>query len=368
MVTLKDVAEEAGVSVQLVSVVVNGKADRYRISQSTRERVEETVKTLGYDPVNSRGARQMAARKHGIRIPNNVIAVCSISDVIPMGPIQQVTSFRMSPYDNEILAGIDAAAYEYGLDILSCRHYGNKLPRLIENGEVDGVILMGSSLSVMQQIANLKIPAVKLIGKYKRCHNVVIDNYQGMYDTVKYLVDLGHQAIAYIGQLVDGEMENPPAFVPSRERFAGFEQAMQDCGLTPEYVDVSLDEQNLEVAAAAMEKLWKKSRGKITAVVCYNDILAMGAIRYLESLGLTIPKDVSVTGFDDISQQFAFEPSISSVYYDRIKLGYRAVEVLRQSRDSWLAGEKIKWVHEVLPVEFVARQSTAPPCTQKEKM
>ena len=368
MVTLKDVAEEAGVSVQLVSVVVNGKADRYRISQATRERVEETVKTLGYDPVNSRSARQMAARKHGIRIPTNVIAVCSISDVVPSDSVRQMTPPRMNPYENEILAGIDAAAYEYGLDILSCRHYGNKLPRLIENGEVDGVILLGSSLSVMQQIADLKIPAVKLIGKYEKYHNVVINNYQGIYDAVKYLANQGHKTIAYIGQLIGGEMENPVAFAPSRERFAGFGQAMQDCGLTPKYVDVSLDQQNLEVAAAAMEKLWDKSRGKITAVVCYNDILAMGAIRHLESLGLSIPKDVSVTGFDDISQQFAFEPLISSVYYDRVKLGHRAVEVLRQSRDSWLAGEKIKWVHEVLPVEFVVRQSTAPPCTQKEKM
>lgn len=366
MVRLKDVAEKAGVSTQLVSVVINGKAERYRISQATSDHIAEMARQMGYDPENNRGARQMAARKHGVRIPYNVIAVCSVSDVVPGSPSSK-TSFRIQPYEKEILAGIDAAAYKYGLDILTCRHYGDKLPRLIENGEVDGVIPIGSSISVMEQIAVLGIPAVKLVGAYEKFHNVVIDNYDGMYDVVKQLFHLGHRNIAYIGQLIGEDMENTVAFVPSRERFAGYQQAMQDCGLHSQYVDNSLDQQSVEMGAAAMDAFWEKSQGEITAVVCYNDMLAMGAIRSLEKRGLKVPLDVSVTGFDDISQQFAFDPLISSVYYDRFKLGYRAVEILWQLRDAWLAGKTVKSTHEVLPTEFVARQSTAPPRFEKEK-
>lgn len=366
MVTLKDIAQEAGVSVQLVSVVVNGKAEKYRISQATRSRVEETVAKLGYDPGNNRGARQMVARKRGVRIAYDVIAICSINDIDPNDYETETTTFRVNPYDADILAGIDAAAYKYGLDVLSCRHRGDELPRLIKNGEVDGIIPMGCSVAILKKLAEMQIPLVQIVVPYEQSHLVAIANHQGMDDVVQHLVSLGHENIAYIGYLVDKNFQNPTEYIVSSQRFAGYRQAMQDCNLTPDYIDTSLDRQGLEVAGNAVESLWKKSDGGITAVVCYNDLVAMGTIRRLQKMGLSVPQDVSVTGFDDISRQSAFEPFITSVYYDRFKLGYRAVELLWQSRDSWLAGEKVELTHEVLPVEFIARQSTAPPRKKKE--
>jgi DNA-binding LacI/PurR family transcriptional regulator len=367
MVTLKDIAQEAGVSMQLVSAVVNGKAEQLRISLTTRERVEETVKKMGYDPSNSRGARQMVARKHGVRIPNDVIAICSINDVVYSELPGEIASARINPYDNEIMAGIDVAAYKYGLNVLSCRHQGKELPRLIRNGEVDGVIPMGCSQAILEKLVELKVPMVQLVIPYDPGHFIGIANRQGIAELVRHLVELGHKKIAYIGYLVDKDVEGPKEYIVSSERFGSYLKTLQEAGLTAQYVDTSLDKDTLEISAAAVDALWQQSGGEITAIVCHNDTLAMGVIRRLQQLGVNVPGDVSVTGFDDISRQFAFEPQITSVYYDRFKLGQRGVDLLWQSRDPWLAGEKVVPVHEVLPVTLAVRQSTGPVRKKKAK-
>jgi len=367
MVTLKDIAEKAGVSTQLVSVVINGKAEKYRISPATSERIAQMARQMGYDPENHRGARQMVARRNGHRIPSDVIAVCTVvhNDTAPKAASgEHPSSIYDHPYTGDILHGIEAAAGKVGVDVLICRHCAEKLPRLIERQEVDGVIVLAAGENVRAQIRELNLPTVNLINESASFHNITLADHQGIYEAVQYLAGLGHSDIAYIGHLVDPEAGR--IYQASRRRFAGFQAAMLDCGLEAKYVDTSLNLQNLEVADAAMEGLWKKSRGKITAVVCYNDILAMGAILALQKRGIQVPAEVSVTGLDDISQQFAFTPSITSVFYDRFKLGQRAVEILWDSRPQWLAGKKSKLVHEELPVKLALRESTAPPRTKKE--
>lgn len=357
MVTLKDVAEKAGVSTQLVSVVVNGKAEQYRIAPATSERIARLAQRMGYDPENHRGARQLAARKSGQRLPSDVIAVCTVVKSGD-GASGRVSSAYNHPYDGDILQGIEAMAVEAGLDVLICRHCAEKVPRLIERQDVDGVVILSAGDEVMAQIAQLQLPAVKLVTKRAAFHNITVANAQGIYESTRHLASLGHQRIAYLGHLIAPDAGE--FYQASRARFTGFQQAMRDCGLKAEHVEVGLTLQNTEVAAAAMDRLWEESRGEITAVVCYNDILAMGAIRSLEKRGVSVPKDVSVTGFDDISRQFAFTPHITSVFYDRFQLGRRAVEILWDVRPPWLAGEPFPLVREELPVELAVRESTAP--------
>lgn len=356
-VTLKDVARESGFSVPLVSAVVNGKADQIRISKATRQRVEEIACQMGYGLENNHSARQMAARKHGIRIANNVIAVIATAE------LSKSPSLHHSPYDSEILRGIDSKAFDLGFDVLICRHFGNKLPRLLERGEVDGVIPLASTPESLQQIMSSGLPIAKLISVYEsdHNHNILIDNQKGMLDATRHLIELGHRQIAYIGHRIAWDVSDSTLLGASRERYAGFEQAMNEAGLPLQYVDATLAEQSMAAAGAAMDGLWERSHGKITAVVAYNDVMAMGIVRSLQKRGLHVPQDVSVIGFDDISTNLAFEPLLSSVSYDRFNLGQRAVEVLFNSRPQWLAGEKLDLVREVWPVRFVERESTAPP-------
>lgn len=356
-VTLKDVAKETGVSAHSVSAVLNGKADQYRISQATQERIEKIAAELGYDPDNNRSARQLAARKHGMRIANNVIAIIAVAE------LSKSPSLHHSPYDSEILRGIDSKAFELGLDVLMCRHFGNKLPRLLEQGEVDGIIPLASTPESLRQIMASGLPIAKIISVYESYnnHNILIDNKGGMLEAVQHLIKLGHYHIAYIGHRIARDVTDSTLIGAARERYAGFEAAMQEAGLPLQYVDATLAEQSMTAAGAAMDRLWKQSNGEITAVVGYNDLMAMGIVRSLQKRNLKIPEDVSVVGFDDISMNFAFEPRLSSVRYDRFNLGQRAVEVLFNSRPQWLAGETMNLVREVWPVEFVERESTAPP-------
>lgn len=357
MVTLKDVARESGVSVPLVSAVVNGKADQYRISMITRAKVEEMAQQMGYSPDNNRSARQMAARKHGVRIANNVIAVCAVAQS------SKSPSLHLRPYDGEILRGIDYKAFELGLDVLICSHFGGRLPRLLEQGEVDGIIPLVSTPESLQQIMACGIPIAKIIISYEsdHNHNILIEDKQGILEAARHLVKLGHRNIAYVGHRIARDVSDSILLGAARERYAGFEQAMQEANLPLQYVDATLAEQSMAAADAAMDKLWEQSHGEITAVVGYNDVMAMGIVRSLQKRGLKVPGDVSVVGFDDTSNEYAFEPRITSVSYDRFNLGQRAVEALFNSRPQWLAGEKMELVREVWPVTFVERESTAPP-------
>ena len=363
-VTLKDVARESGVSVPLVSAVVNGKAAQYRISKTTQEKVEEMARQMGYGPNNNRSARQMAARKHGTRIANNVIAIIALAE------LSKSPSLHHSPYDSEILRGIDSKAFELGLDVLICRHFGGKLPRLLEQGEVDGVIPLASTLESLHHIMACGLPVTKIISVYEsdHNHNVLIDNKTGTEEATRHLIKLGHRHIAYIGHRIARDVSDSTLLGAARERYAGYEQAMQEAGLSLQYVAATLVEQSMAAAGAAMDRLWEQSHGEITAVVAYNDVMAMGIVRSLQKRGLKVPEDVSVTGFDDVSMNFAFEPQLSSVRYDRFNLGQRAVEVLFNSRPQWLAGETMNLVREVWPVEFVERGSTAPPPSSKRRV
>lgn len=356
-ITLKDVAEKSGVSIPLVSAVINGKADRIRISKATQEKVEEIARQMGYDPDNNRSARQMAARKHGTRLAYNVIAISATVEH------SRAQSVHHSPFEGELLRGIDSMAYKCGLDIMICRHYGNRLPRILKQRAVDGIIPLVSTVESRRQIEALGLPMVQLVGPREGIpHELLIDNHQGMRATVQHLVKLGHRHIAYMGQHLDSFQGS------ARERWAAYEEAMREAGLPIEYVDITLEKITRTDAELAMDALWKRSCGKITAVACYNDVCAMGVIQSLQKQRLHVPRDVSVTGFDDISEGYAFKPHLTTVHFDRFGLGQRAVEVLYRSRPQWLAGEPVDPVREVWPVEFVERESTAPPPSNKRSV
>lgn len=349
LITLKDVAEEVGVSVHSVSAVLNGKAKHYRISQETSRRVKETAKRLGYDPENHRSARQMAARRHGIKIPNNVIAVCATPSKRP---------FHEQPFEGRILEGIEEAADRYNLDVLLCRLRPERLPRLIAKKEVDGVIMLNGRPKFLNAIRNLDLPLVKTGSSYSDCHVVSAQHRKGATLATSHLIELNHRCIAFIGHAVDVSVEESILLDAARERLAGFKDAMAEMQLPAEHIDISLRESYPEVGGCAFEKLWEKSGGTITAVVCYNDTIAMGVIDSAQKLGLKVPEDLSVTGFDNISVRYGSELSISSVHYDRREMGVQAVEILIGACDGSIGNAK-EPISKVLPTYFIQGETTA---------
>jgi len=347
-VSQKEIAEHLGVSQALVGMALNSHP---RISAATRARVENAAKQLGYDRDLNSGARQMAAKRHGLRILNNVIAVCSNFADAPV---------HRQPFEHEILHGIESAAQKHNLDVMQCRLRSERLPRLIEKGEVDGVISMSGHPEHLLRIKELEIPLVKAGSNALDYHSVSVRHYEGIQKITHHLINLGHRKIAYIGHDLKVSDKESTLVHVAKQRYAAYETTMKKAGLPVRFTDCSLRDHLPENGAAAFSALWKKSRGKITAVVCYNDTLAMGVVSQAEQLGLKIPADLSVTGFDDISRQYAFAPVLTSVWYDRELMGRRAVEILMKERDPYFAGKKTTYIQEELPVRFVAGETTAP--------
>ncbi len=351
MITLKDVAEQAGVSTQLVSVVLNGKAKKYRVSQATQERVEEMARQMGYDPESNRSARQMAARKHGKKLVNNVIAVCALPSV---------RSFHEQPFEGPILDGIESAADRFGLDVLLCRLYPEKMPRLITKGEVDGIVMVSGRPHYLDAFRQLNIPVVKTGSSPPDCDTVSAQDREGVYQATAHLVGLGHKQIGFIGPAVNITFEASILVDNAKERLAGYSQAMKDANLAATYIATPSCTGIPSDGAESFKKLWQESQGSLTAVVCYNDIMAMGMIQAAQEMGLSVPGDLSVTGFDNISKHYDATMVVSSVDYDRRQIGVRAVEILMQGLQE-TAQTPREFVLEKIPTQFVEGNTTAAP-------
>jgi len=350
-VSQKEIARHLGVSQALVGMALN---DHPRISSSTRERVLNAAQQLGYDANLNQGARQMAARRHGVTISYDVIAVCTRPGR---------SSLHQQPAESEILDGIETAAERSGVDVLLCRLHSDRLPRLIEKEEVDGVIMLTGYAQQLKRVRQGSTPVVHMGSAIPLCHSVSTQSYQGILQATEHLINLGHRQIAFIGHDVNVGYEESIVLDTAKQRLAGFHDAMRKAGLPVEYVDSSLEESYLEYGARAFEALWEKSDASITGLVCYNDRLAMGAIQSAQKIGLKIPTDLSVVGFDDVSFNYGFEPRITSVRYDRFQMGVRAVEILMQVREG-KDGEGAPYIQEELPVEFVEGVTTAQPKTR----
>jgi len=350
-VSQKEIAQYLGVSQALVGMALNSHP---RISVATRTRVQNAATELGYDRDLNRAARQMAARRHGLRILNNVIAVCSNPSSAPV---------HQQPFESDILDGIESVADAQGMDVLMCRLRTERLPRLIEKSEVDGIIMLSSKAEQLNALHPFDIPIVKLGSSHPGIHSVSAEHYKGTVLTTSHLIELGHQNIAFIGHDITLSAKESALIDAASKRFAGYQAAMQKAKLPVKHMDCSLRDSFPEDGARAFKTLWKKSAGKITAVVCYNDTLAMGVIQAAREIGLAVPRDLSVVGFDAVSTRFAFEPFISSLGYDRELMGKRAVEILLECRqgNTVLRGAESGFIREELPVHFVEGVTTAPP-------
>jgi LacI family transcriptional regulator len=333
MVTQDKIAKRLGMSRISVARALNGYG---KVSAENRRRIEEVARELGYDTHTNRAAREMAARRYGRKLKTDVVAVFL--------PPRADTPLRAETFFSPLLDGIEMRAEELGLDVFIHSQRTGKQPRLVQNGGVDGVICLASAPDdLLKQFKALHLPVVTLSVLQKGAYGIAPNDHEGTRLATQHLIDSRHRSIAYLG--------HQPNFSASVGRIEGFKSALESNGLP---VDEQLVEATLwspRNGAEGVARLLARDT-QFTALVCHNDLIAMGAIRELEQRGLRVPQDVSVAGFDDISTQQHFVPALTSVAFDREAMGRRAVEVLRAAD----ASKKAR--HEVVPVELVVRDST----------
>jgi len=355
-VTQQQIADKLNISRSLVARALRGHAE---VADSTREQIEAAARELGYNDSSNQAARRLATLRYGRQLRTNTLAM-----IFP--PMQ--SSPRHIPFYLPLIEGIETETQKLGLDMCICLMRSDNLPRIVETHGVDGVVTLFDSPPQIGAMRKLGIPVVTFQGHTKDTYNIDRDDHRGMYQATRHLLELGHRNIAFLG--VNGETSTPV-------RLQGYLDAMKEAKIAvrDEWIDTSLrlpisgsvplcDGCNECAACLGWETLRDKNGGSskkhpaITAIVCHNDPVAMGVIDHAWRDGWEVPRDLSVTGFDDVSGQYHFHPEVTSVHIPHEEMGAHAVRLLHQAIENDAGNEQF---HHVFPTEMAIHRSTAPP-------
>ncbi|GAA3446615.1 LacI family DNA-binding transcriptional regulator [Planomonospora venezuelensis] len=304
--SLRDVADLAGVSVKTVSNVVNGYA---HVSPATRAKVEEALARLDYRPnLSARNLRQGRTGVIALALPE-----------------------LDAPYFAELSRFvIDAAAEQRWLVIIEQTDGSLQRERQILDGvrdhRVDGLIFSPIAIGADELAARTDDTALVLLGE--RIHDgpadhVAIDNVRAARDVTEHLIGLGRTRVAALGVQDSSVSGTAPL------RLAGYREAMAAHGL-PETV-AAVERYHRADGFAAMTALLTGDRPD--AVFCFNDLLALGAMRAILASGLRVPGDIALAGLDDIEDGRYSTPTLTTVAPDKSELARIAVDLLRQRID-----------------------------------
>ena len=328
--SIKDLARIANVSHSTVSRALSRNP---LVNQATAERIRRLADEHGYRP--SAAARSLVTS----RTATVGVVVTNITD----------------PFAAEVVSGIEEAALEHDYSVFLANSNAEparevKVVRSFEERRVDGVIVTSSRVGRVYAglLAKAEVPIVLLNNQHpgEFLHSVMIANPEAATEAVQHLLALGHRRIAYVGDRLGRQSDT--------ERFAGYRVALDyaDVPFCPEYV-VHGDGKP-EGGGAAMRRLLALDEPP-TAVFCYNDMTALGAMRAIRDAGLRIPEDVSVVGFDDLFVARYMDPPLTTVRQPMRRMGRMAFETLHSLVSDAGSGQNIK-----VPGELIVRQSTAP--------
>jgi LacI family transcriptional regulator, galactose operon repressor len=338
-VTIRELARLSGVSVGTVSRALNGYPD---VGPDTRERIVRLAEELDYTP--QAAARTLVTRR------SHVVGIF-LDTFRDHADIQH-------PFFAEVLTGIKQRLGQAGYDLLlfASEQPGNGFGvhsylKRCTHHHVDGAVLMGVQPDdpEVQRLARSPLPCVSVDVEFEGQHTAWVssDNHQGAELAVQHLSECGHKRIAHIA--------GPLHTTPGRERLRGFQKAMANANLS--YFDelVVYGDFHYETGIAAMDKLLKLEKPP-TAVFAASDMMAMGAMRAVYAAGLTVPDDVAMVGFDDITVAAMAHPPLTTVRQEKSLLGELAAEALLHQMDESANGTTNPTL--TLPVTLVAREST----------
>lgn len=326
-VTIADVARASGVSAMTVSRVLN---DRPGIRPETRARVEAAIRALGYRP--SRVARSLITDRTE-----------TLGMVVPdIG----------NPFYPEIVAGAEEAAWQAGYSLMLCNTNENpereaRVLEMLEGARVDGVILASSRLGDDRLHPYLlQHAATVLINRYStapKVGSVRVDDTYGTMRAVHYLFSQGRQRIGFLA--------GPEASHSGRLRRQGFIAAFETSGRAVPYEWI-IPCQPLEQAGYQAAKALLAAHPEIDGLLCYNDLVAIGALEALRELGRQVPDAVALIGCDDIRLASLTTPKLTTLGVDKRALGAAAVRILLR-----LIEGKSAERHLTIKPELIVRES-----------
>jgi LacI family transcriptional regulator len=340
-VNLRMLAEYLELSQTTVSLVLNNSPSAKSIPPETRQRVMEAAQKLNYRPnYFARSLRQSRSMSVGVLAPD-----------LSEGYFTRVM--------NGVVQELTAARYFY---FTACHDWRKELieqyPRMLVERAVDGFLLLNTPADQIQ--VPVPVVAISAHSQVENVTNIVLDHHAAVELALKHLYDLGHRRIAF--------MRGPKAIPDSEYRWDAIQEVTAEMGLKIDPANViRIDAEGWsmktgyhpmapEIGYKPMKALLDKHRS-FTAMFCFNDIAAIGAIRALKDSGCSVPQDVSVVGFDDILSAAYSTPSLTTVRQPLLEMGKRGAEVLLDR----IANRDKEYPAEItMEPELIVRESTAP--------
>jgi LacI family transcriptional regulator len=328
-VTLKDIAERAGVTAATVSMVINNKPN---ISEATREKVLKIARELNYYP--NAIARGLATRK------TNAIGV-----IVP----NLATSFVV-----RILQGIKSTNHESEYTVQLYDTIGQRegeaqlFQRLAHERRIDGAILISASVTdeELRIFKDESVPCVVVARMCDFLDSVYVNNAEGSFDAVNYLLDKGHRSIACVS--------STKLNLPMADRMNGYKKALLQKGLHyNEQLVFDVGDDTMTEGLLVADKVLNSPLKPTAVFVPAGDMVAIGVIKEAKKRGLKLPADLAVVGFDDIPAAEVVEPMLTTVRQPKLEMGDFAINMIIDKMERRETGLK----HKELATKLIIRES-----------
>ncbi len=331
MITLKDIATEAGVSTMTVSNVING--NHQKVSAKNIELINDLIKKHNYVPNLS--ARSLSSKSTKI-----------IGVIIPIG--ENNYNFFKDPYLSELIGVIEYSVRTKGYyAMIRAVSTVTEISELTKNWSMDGAIfLLPNYDAILKKIITKNHIPMVFLDSYSECKDALsvgINDYKGGYLATKYLINMGHTKISFAGPITESVVN---------QRFAGYKDALKDSHIAfnPSILFPYSPVYDLGVQAG---KEITERKGEITAVFSSADIMALGIMEGARINGYVIPNDLSIIGFDNIEASIISSPKLTTISQNITKKAEHAIDVLIEKINTG----HVKNSHTILDVEIIERQS-----------
>lgn len=358
-VTLADLSKKSGYSLATISRVVNGEAG---VSDEVREAVEQAIRDLGYLAKRPRGVNGVIGVVLHRTTPMERLAVAP-GGALELGPQEDATAERLLTAPWRLGNDFYRRILDGALDELrqhqrkATLHVAGSLDdpqlRAALGGGAAGVLLVGeggAGLDALMAAARRPLVLADILHDGP-CDQASSDNLDGIGQAVRHLAGLGHRRLGFVGGPVDRAL---------RERAEAFAYHAFRAGIAVPAAWMYEGDGNIERTAAAVAQVLAGGQ-RPSALVCSNDYAAMAVLRAADQCGLKVPRDLSVTGFDDLEVATLATPALTSVRTDAAGIGSQAVRLLLshvQPPDPAGRGSVVR-----VPTRLVERASTAPPAS-----
>jgi DNA-binding LacI/PurR family transcriptional regulator len=305
MISIKDIAKAAGVSHPTVSRALR---DSPLVSADTKARIKRLAVEMGYSPdARARSLVRGSTQTVGV-------VVTTIAD----------------PFVAQVVEGIEDAAQKDGYTVILCNSHSDPEREIsaveaLRSKRVDGVVVTSSRVGALylDHLERIGVPVVLINNHNERSgsytYSVSVDNRHGGHLATEHLLQLGHRRIAYVS--------GPADHSDDLDRLAGYRQALDQAGIPFEASLVVAGTGRADGGERALPDLMALEAPP-TAVFCYNDMTAIGLMRAAAAVGISIPADLAVVGFDDIPFASYVRPPLSTIAQPKVRMGVWAMEMV----------------------------------------